>query len=187
MRWLKYLSALLIVLQLVLMLISIYSSLKQVGVLYIGSPDLGIAVYPTALQIEEVGRYFANTLYRIFLWVIVGVVITLGIETVLGLISRFVKAVIGFSIPPASINTLIRGIIQILLIKIIVDIVLKYFGFIPEKRTLALTLPKIGYVELYAFGYVIDIPAILSVFFGVTVALYAYLKLREKGCIVCRF
>jgi len=92
---------------------------------------LGLSIYPVPTAgIEDIARSIVGMLYTTFKWVLIAVVVLLGIESTLGL-ARDILGLIGITVPRASLNTLIKNIIQLLLIKAIVDAVLKYFNYTP--------------------------------------------------------
>jgi uncharacterized membrane protein len=92
---------------------------------------LGLDLFPVPpAGIEDIARSIVGMLYTVFKWVLIAVTVLLGIESSLGL-ARDVLGLIGISVPRASLNTLIKNIIQLLLIKAIVDSVLKYFSYTP--------------------------------------------------------
>jgi hypothetical protein len=90
---------------------------------------LGLDLFPVPQAgIEDIARSIVGMLYTVFKWVIVAVTVLLGIESALGL-ARDILGLVGISVPRGSLNTLIRNMIQLLLIKAIVDSVLRYFGY----------------------------------------------------------
>jgi uncharacterized membrane protein len=92
---------------------------------------LGLDLFPVPQAgIEDIAKSIVGMLYTVFKWTLVAVTVLLGIESSLGL-ARDVLGLIGISVPRASLNTLIKNIIQLLLIKVIVDAVLKYFSYTP--------------------------------------------------------
>ena len=92
---------------------------------------LGLDLFPVPQAgIEDIARAIVGMLYTVFKWVIVAVTVLLGIESALGL-ARDILGLVGIAVPRASLNTLIKSIIQLLLIKAIVDSVLQYFGYKP--------------------------------------------------------
>jgi len=88
---------------------------------------LGLPLYP-ALQVEEVARYIVGMLYAVFKWTLVAVVIIAGIGAALGLVSEYV-AFIGIRVPRASLRTLLSNTVQLVLMKVVVDAALRYFGY----------------------------------------------------------
>lgn len=93
---------------------------------------LGLDLFPVPQAgIEDIAKAIVGMLYTVFKWVIVAVTILLGIESALGL-ARDILGLVGITVPRASLNTLIKSIIQLLLIKAIVDSVLQYFGYTPR-------------------------------------------------------
>jgi uncharacterized membrane protein len=92
---------------------------------------MGLDLFPVPpAGIEDIARSIVGMLYTVFKWVIVAVTVLLGIESALGL-ARDVLGLVGISVPRASLNTLIKNLIQLLLIKAIVDSVLNYFKYVP--------------------------------------------------------
>ena len=92
---------------------------------------MGLDLFPVPpAGIEDIARSIVGMLYTVFKWVLIAVTVLLGIESSLGL-ARDVLGLVGISVPRASLNTLIKNIIQLLLIKAIVDSVLKYFSYTP--------------------------------------------------------
>ena len=106
---------------------------------------LGVPLTPPPLGVEEVGRAVVSALYSVFKWVVVATVVLLGIQATLGL-SRSVLGLVGITVPRGGINTLVSGIIQLLLIKLIVDAALRYFGYAPAHVDVAGTW--LGYAAL---------------------------------------
>jgi hypothetical protein len=92
----------------------------------------GLPLFPPPLQIESVARAIVGALYTVFKWVCVAGVVLLGIQAVLGL-SGTVLRFVGISVPRGGLNTLIQGVLQILLIKLIVDAALRYLGYTPAE------------------------------------------------------
>lgn len=91
----------------------------------------GLDLFPLPpAGVEDIARSIVGMLYTVFKWVLIAVTVLLGIESSLGL-ARDVLGLVGISVPRASLNTLIKNIIQLLLIKAIVDSVLKYFSYTP--------------------------------------------------------
>jgi hypothetical protein len=92
---------------------------------------MGLDLFPLPpAGIEDIAKSIVGMLYTVFKWVIVAVTVLLGIESALGL-ARDILGLVGITVPRASLNTLIKNIIQLLLIKVIVDAVLKYFSYTP--------------------------------------------------------
>jgi hypothetical protein len=90
---------------------------------------MGLDLFPLPpAGVEDIAKSIVGMLYTVFKWVIVASAILLGIESALGL-ARDILGLVGITVPRASLNTLIRNIIQLLLIKAIVDTVLRYFGY----------------------------------------------------------
>lgn len=83
------------------------------------------------LGVEEVGKAILNMLYTVFVYVILAVVIIGGIQAAVGLVQRFIVAFLPISIPAGGLNTLIRTVLGLLIIKAIVDAALRYFGYTP--------------------------------------------------------
>ena len=92
----------------------------------------GLPLFPPPLQIESVARAIVSALYTVFKWVCVAGVVLLGIQSVLGL-SGTVLRFVGISVPRGGLNSLIQGVLQILLIKLIVDAALRYLGYAPAE------------------------------------------------------
>jgi hypothetical protein len=91
----------------------------------------GLDIFPLPpAGIEDIAKSIVGMLYTVFKWVLIAVTVLLGIEASLGL-ARDVLGLVGITVPRASLNTLIKNIIQLLLIKAIVDSVLKYFSYTP--------------------------------------------------------
>jgi len=92
---------------------------------------LGLDLFPAPpAGVEDIAKSIVGMLYTVFKWTLIAVTVLLGIESSLGL-ARDVLGLVGISVPRASLNTLIKNIIQLLLIKAIVDAVLKYFSYTP--------------------------------------------------------
>jgi hypothetical protein len=92
----------------------------------------GLPLFPPPLQVESVARAIVGALYTVFKWVCIAGVVLLGIQSVLGL-SGTVLRFVGISVPKGGLNSLIQGVLQILLIKLIVDAALKYLGYTPAE------------------------------------------------------
>ena len=123
----KYVSLVNAVLWTVLITLWVLGSLRSIT----PAQFLGLDLFPVPQAgVEDIARSIVGMLYTVFKWVIVAVTILLGIESSLGL-ARDVLGLIGISVPRATLNTLIKNIIQLLLIKVIVDAVLNYFGYTP--------------------------------------------------------
>jgi len=92
---------------------------------------MGLDLFPVPpAGIEDIARSIVGMLYTVFKWVLIAVTVLLGIESAMGL-ARDVLGLVGITVPRASLNTLIKNIIQLLLIKAIVDSVLRYFNYTP--------------------------------------------------------
>jgi len=92
---------------------------------------IGFDLFPVPpAGIEDIAKSIVGMLYTVFKWILIAVTVLLGIESSLGL-ARDVLGLVGITVPRASLNTLIKNIIQLLLIKAIVDSVLKYFSYTP--------------------------------------------------------
>jgi hypothetical protein len=91
----------------------------------------GLPLFPP-LQIESVARAIVSALYTVFKWVCIAGVVLLGIQSVLGL-SGTVLRFVGISVPRGGLNSLIQGVLQILLIKLVVDAALRYLGYAPAE------------------------------------------------------
>jgi len=124
----KYVSLVNAVLWSVLITLWVLGSLRNIQPAQLWGLDL-FPLPPAG--VEDIARSIVGMLYTVFKWVIIAVTILLGIESSLGL-ARDVLGLIGISVPRASLNTLIKNIIQLLLIKAIVDAVLQYFGYTPH-------------------------------------------------------
>jgi hypothetical protein len=92
----------------------------------------GMPLFPPPVQIESVARAVVGALYAVFKWVCIAGVILLGIQSVLGL-SGTVLRFVGISVPRGGLNSMIQGVLQILLIKLIVDAALRYLGYTPAE------------------------------------------------------
>jgi len=92
---------------------------------------MGLDLFPVPpAGIEDIAKSIVGMLYTVFKWVLIAVTVLLGIESSLGL-ARDVLGLVGISVPRASLNTLIKNTIQLLLIKAIVDSVLRYLNYTP--------------------------------------------------------
>jgi hypothetical protein len=91
----------------------------------------GLQLFPP-LQVESVARAIVTALYTVFKWVCIAGVVLLGIQSVLGLSGTILRFV-GISVPKGGLNSLVQGILQILLIKLIVDSALRYLGYAPAE------------------------------------------------------
>jgi len=99
---------------------------------------LDIPLYPYPAQIEETARYIVGALYTVFKWVLIAVVIISGIGAALGLVSEYI-AFIGIRVPRASLRTLLSDVVQLILMKLVVDAALEYFGYTEARRVLPFT------------------------------------------------
>jgi len=97
---------------------------------------LDVPLTPPPLGVEEVGRAVVSALYAVFKWVVIAVTVLLGVQATLGL-ARSVLGLVGITVPRGGLNTLVSGIIQLLLIKLLVDAALQYFGYTPAQVDLA--------------------------------------------------
>ena len=88
---------------------------------------LGIPLYPE-MQVEPVARYIIGALYTVFKYTLIAVVVVSGIGAALGLVSEYI-AFVGIRVPRASLRTLLSDTVQLILMKIVVDAALKYFGY----------------------------------------------------------
>ncbi|RLE95140.1 MAG: hypothetical protein DRJ96_08955 [Thermoprotei archaeon] len=137
-RLCEVLGVLLLALQVALVGISVYRALTG-GVAQVYVLDVPLLL---PLQIEEPARAILRLLYEIFYWVLLGVVIVAGIQAALGLVHNFIVAFLPISFPRGSVNSLIRAVLGIFVIKAIVDGVLRYLGYSPGvTAALALGLP----------------------------------------------
>jgi len=92
----------------------------------------GLQLFPPPAQIESVARAIVGALYTVFKWVCIAGVVLLGIQSVLGL-SGTVLRFIGISVPKGGLKVIVHGVLEILLIKLIVDSALRYFGYVPAE------------------------------------------------------
>lgn len=90
---------------------------------------MGIPLVPEGLQVEQVGTYIIGLLYTVFRYVIYAVIVISGIQASLGLVSNFITAFVPISIPRGGVNTLLKNVIGLLIIKAVVDSALAYFGY----------------------------------------------------------
>lgn len=90
---------------------------------------LGLSVTLPSLQVEEIGRYLLSVTYRILIYVLAFVTIVSGIQAALGFVSKFITTFIPITIPSGSLHSMIRTVLGLYLIKIIVDAMLRYWGF----------------------------------------------------------
>ena len=88
---------------------------------------LGVQLYPE-LQVEEVARYVVGALYTVFKWTLIAVVVISGIGAALGLVSEYI-AYVGIRVPRASLRKLLSDTLQLMLMKVVVDAALAYFGY----------------------------------------------------------
>jgi len=123
----KYVSLVNAVLWTVLITLWVLGSLRSIQPAQLWGLDLFPA--PPA-GVEDIARGIVGMLYTVFKWVLIAVTILLGIESALGL-AKTILGTIGITVPSGSLNTMIKSIIQLLLIKVIVDAVLQYFGYKP--------------------------------------------------------
>lgn len=130
----------------------------------VGDGTVTVALLPE-LGVEEVGRAIIQMLYVVFVYVILAVVIIGGIQAAVGLVQRFIVAFLPISIPAGGLNTLIRTVLGLLIIKAIVDASLRYFGYTPGAVAvglnvfsgLTLLLAMIATWRIQAQGYSIRI------------------------------
>jgi hypothetical protein len=92
---------------------------------------LGVPLYPYPMQIEQVARYIVGALYTVFKWVLVAVVVISGIGAALGLVSEYI-AFMGIRVPRATLRTLLSDVVQLILMKLVVDAAVRYFGYSTE-------------------------------------------------------
>lgn len=107
---------------------------------------VGLAAEPPPLQVgdtvlpwvpsveagvEDVGRVVLGMLYQVFRFAIMAVVIIAGIQAAIGLVQQFIVAFLPITVPRGGLNSLIRTVLGLLIIKAIVDAALSYFGYAP--------------------------------------------------------
>jgi hypothetical protein len=92
---------------------------------------LDVPLYPVPAQVEPVARYIVGALYTVFKWVLVAVVVISGIGAALGLVSEYI-AFVGIRVPRATLRTLLSDVVQLILMKVVVDAALAYFGYAGE-------------------------------------------------------
>lgn len=90
---------------------------------------LQVELPSVSLQVEQIGQYLLNLLYTIFMYVLAAVTIIAGIQAALGFVNKFISTFVPISIPGSNLNTLIRTVIGLYIIKLIVDAALRYWGF----------------------------------------------------------
>jgi len=95
---------------------------------------LDVPLYPA--QVEPVARYIVGALYAVFKWVLIAVVIISGIGAALGLVSEYI-AFVGIRVPRATLRTLLSDVVQLILMKLVVDAAVRYFGYAAELAPLA--------------------------------------------------
>jgi hypothetical protein len=100
---------------------------------------LDVPLYPYPMQIEPVARYIVGALYTVFKWVLISVVVISGIGAALGLVSEYI-AFVGIRVPKASLRSLLSDVVQLVLMKLVVDHALQYFGYTGELAPLATQL-----------------------------------------------
>ena len=114
---------------------------------------LDVPLYPYPAQVEPVARYIVGALYTVFKWVLVAVVIVSGIGAALGLVSEYI-AFVGIRVPRATLRTLLSDVVQLILMKLVVDAAMGYFGYAAELAPLAAQLDAqlwgtwVGYATL---------------------------------------
>ena len=96
---------------------------------------LDVPLYPPA-QVEPVARYIVSALYTVFKWVLIATVIISGIGAALGLVSEYI-AFVGIRVPRATLRTLLSDVVQLILMKVVVDAAISYFGYAAELEPLA--------------------------------------------------
>jgi len=149
-RALKYVTLINAVLLTVLTTLWVISTFRQ---LY-PAQVLGIELFPM-LGIERIARAIVAMLYVVFKWVVISVTILLGIGSALGL-ARDVLGLIGITVPRATLNTFIKSIIQLLLIKAIVDAVLRYLGYMPAQLAVAEQVLLDTWLGVFLLGFAVS-------------------------------
>jgi hypothetical protein len=126
-RAIKWVSLVNVTLWMVLITLWIIGAMRNIA----PAQFMGLDLYPPPpAGVEDIAKAIVGMLYTVFKWVLIAVTILLGIESALGL-AKTILGTVGISVPSGSLNTLIRSIIQLLLIKAIVDAVLNYFSYTP--------------------------------------------------------
>jgi hypothetical protein len=100
---------------------------------------LDVPLYPYPAQVEPVARYIVSALYTVFKWVLIAVVVISGIGAALGLVSEYI-AFVGIRVPRATLRTLLSDVVQLILMKLVVDAAVSYFGYAAELEPLAAQL-----------------------------------------------
>lgn len=100
---------------------------------------LNLPLYPYPMQVEQVARYIVSALYAVFKWVLIAVVIISGIGAALGLVSEYI-AFVGIRVPRATLRTLLSDVVQLILMKLVVDAAMHYFGYTAALAPLAAQL-----------------------------------------------
>jgi hypothetical protein len=108
---------------------------------------LDLPLYPYPMQVEPVARYIVGALYAVFKWVLVAVVIISGIGAALGLVSEYI-AFVGIRVPRATLRTLLSDVVQLVLMKIVVDAAIRYFGY----ATVAELEPLVSQLDAQLWG-----------------------------------
>jgi hypothetical protein len=145
-RWVSVVNALL---WSVLLAVWIRNALAQAP----PAAPLDVPLYPYPAQVEPAARYIVGALYAVFKWVLVAVVIISGIGAALGLVSEYI-AFVGIRVPRATLRTLLSDVVQLILMKVVVDAALRYFGYAEELEPLAAQLDAqlrgtwVGYATL---------------------------------------
>jgi len=115
-------------------------------------------------QVEPVAKQIIDATYRIFVYVLIFVTIVAGIQAALGFVRRFIAAFIPVSIPSGSLDGLIRTVIGLYLIKLIVDGMLRYWGYAVHSVLLVMA------VDMGTLTYMVT--AIVGVALGALLVLY---------------
>ena len=131
---------------------------------------LDAPLYPYPMQIEPVARYIVSALYTVFKWVLISVVVISGIGAALGLVSEYV-AFVGIRVPKASLRSLLSDVVQLVLMKLVVDHALQYFGYSAELS------PLLGELEAQLWGTWIGY---LTVIVGAVAAAFLLYKALKR-------
>lgn len=100
----------------------------ELGLAQVAGEVGGLPLLLPSLEVEQVGQAILRTVYTIFLYVLAFVTIVAGIQAALGFVRTFITTFVPITIPAGSLNTLIRTVIGLYLIKYIVDVMLRYWG-----------------------------------------------------------
>ncbi|ABL79238.1 hypothetical protein [Thermofilum pendens] len=121
---------------------------------------------------ETVGKAIISLLYTVFKYVIYAVIVITGIYVALGLVANFVTAFLPITVPRATLNTLIKNILALFIIKLVVDASLSYFGYSADVAENMAVLEGVGGAP--------SLLLIAAMVTGVAVAVYLVYRALKK-------